>query len=209
MSDCLGRDLQTQQSSVAEEPVRVFEFWRCYVLPHLGRGSRGGGAPAPRDPGGGEQPMPQTPWHHPRSSHLHQRSAPSPAVPSSRGLEAFGVPLGGEAEGAAAGLCRLLATARRGDAGCEAGAGWKGASWNQEMSCGCWPACTTQEAKRKSRLGSVGRREEIWGKETLSQRGGRRLEGDGEWEKGERTGLIPATAGGFWLQPGVASLGGG
>lgn len=153
--------------------------------------------------------MPQTPWHHPHSSHLHQRSAQSPAVRSSRGLEAFGVPLGGDGGGAAAGLCRLLATAWRGDAGCEAGAGWKGASWNQEVYRGCWPACTTQETKRKRRLGSVGMREEIWGKETLSQRGGRRLEGDGEWAKGERAGLIPAAAGGFWLQPGVASLGGG
>ena len=46
--------------------------------------------------------------------------------------------------------CRLLLTAQRGDAGCEAGPGWKGASCNQEMYCGCWAARVMQRSGDKA-----------------------------------------------------------
>lgn len=82
--------------------------------------------------------------------------------------------------------CCLLLTVQKGDAGCEAGAGWKRASCNQEMYCGCWAACTMQHLGDKAQKsawlgGDVGG---DLGKGDAVPGGGRRLAGDGEQAKG-------------------------
>lgn len=121
-------------------------------------------------------------------------SAQSLAMPFSRGRRLLGYPQDGRSRWAAAVPshvpcravpCRLPLTTRRGDAGCEAGAGWKGASCNQEMYCGCWAACAMQhlgdKAQKSARLsGDAG------GDLGEGDAGGRRLAGDGERAKGER-----------------------
>ena len=199
MSDCPGRDLQTNLSSVAE----VLEFWLC-----SGREDRGGGVPAPRDGvqgqvGAGEQPAPQKQQHHPSSSPLREQSD---AKPGRSGLQRAGGCWGTPGRGGAGGLrqchamCRAVCRQRRRGETRAARPGLAGRQRAALRRCtgavGLPARCSAREAKHRSRLGSVGTREVVWGKGTLALRGGRRRNG------------IVAAANSFWLQPGVAGQGG-
>lgn len=164
MSGCLGRSLQKKLSSVAKAPVKTFEFQLCSVLTLLRQGEQGTG---------GSQPE-VWPCHFPEAGGfwIIPRTGGAGGLPQCRAM-CRAVP------------CRLLLTTRRGDAGCEAGAGWKGASCNQELYCGCWAACAMQhlgdKAQKSARLsGDAG------GDLGEGDAGGSRLAGDGERAKGER-----------------------
>lgn len=169
MSGCLGRALQKKLSSVAEAPVKTFEFQLCSVLTLLRQGEQGTGGSQPHGMGGrgrlGQESSPR-PRHRsitPAALTYTSRATQSLAVPFSRGWRLLDYPQDGRSGGlpqcramCRAVPCRLLLTTRRGDAGCEAGAGWKGASCDQEMYCGCWAACAMQhlgdKAQKSARL---------------------------------------------------------